>query len=81
MLAVSLVVPVVGVTRADRTSSLARPAISPLVQRAVQWSYFPDAERGSEPLASPRFDTLLAAAMPPTLVQTAVADTLAPEGA
>lgn len=80
-LAVALTVPVTDVSRTDRTSSIPKPAISPVVQRAVAWSYFPDAGRRREHLASPRFDRSLAAAMPPTLVQTAEFDTLAPEGA
>ncbi|MGL5850307.1 MAG: alpha/beta hydrolase [Phycicoccus sp.] len=78
--AASLVVPVTHMTRTDRTSPAARPAISPFVQRLVAWAYFPDAERRSEPLAAPRNDTHLAAAMPPTIVQTGELDTLAPEG-
>lgn len=42
---------------------------------------FPDLERRQEALAAPRYDTRLAEAMPPTLVQTGEYDTLAPEGA
>jgi acetyl esterase len=80
-LAVALTVPVTDNTRTDRTSSIARPAISPVVQRAVAWSYFPDVERRREALASPRLDESLVEAMPPTLVQTGEHDTLAPEGA
>lgn len=79
--AVSLVVPGTDFTRTDRTSSIPRPAISPFVQRLVAWAYFPDVERRQEALASPRYDDHLAGAMPPTLIQTAEHDTLAPEGA
>lgn len=80
-LAASLIVPVTDMSRTDRTSALARPAISPFVQRMVSWAYFPDAERRREPLAAPRFDASLPEAMPPTLIQTGEYDTLAAEGA
>lgn len=80
-LAVSLVVPVTDMSRTDRTSSIPRPAINPFVQRLVAWAYFPDVERRQEALAAPRYDTRLAEAMPPTLIQTGEHDTLAPEGA
>ena len=80
-LAVSLTVPFTDATLTARTSSSPKPAISPLVLRAVAWSYFPDRERRREPLASPRFDPDLPAAMPPTLIQTGGVDTLAAEGA
>jgi acetyl esterase len=80
-LAVALTVPVTDMSRTDRTSPIPKPEISPLVQRAVAWSYFPDVERRREPLAAPRYDDALADAMPPTLVQTGEFDTLAPEGA
>lgn len=79
-IAVSLIVPVTDMTRADRTSAARRPAISPFVQRLVAWAYVPDEGRRREPLATPRYDDRLSAAMPPTLVQTARSDTLAPEG-
>ena len=79
--AAALIVPVTDVSRTDRTSRKRRPAISPLVQRFVGWSYFPDAERRQEPLASPRYDASLGDGMPPTLVLTAEFDTLAAEGA
>ncbi|MGL5819491.1 MAG: alpha/beta hydrolase [Phycicoccus sp.] len=78
--AAALIVPVTHMTRTDRTSPAARPAISPFVQRLVAWAYFPDAGRRSEPLAAPRNDTRLANAMPPTIIQTGALDTLAPEG-
>ncbi len=80
-LAVSLVVPVTDMSRTDRTSPIPRPAINPFVQRLVAWAYVPDVERRREALASPRYDRQLAAAMPPTLIQTGEHDTLAPEGA
>lgn len=79
--AIALVVPVIDVTRTDRTSSIRRPAISPLVQRFVGWAYFPDVERRREPLASPLFDDTLAEVLPQTLILTGSNDTLAPEGA
>ncbi|MGL3199084.1 MULTISPECIES: alpha/beta hydrolase fold domain-containing protein [Curtobacterium] len=79
--AIALVVPVIDVTRTDRTSSIRRPAISPLVQRFVGWAYFPDVARRREPLASPLFDDTLAGVLPPTLILTGADDTLAPEGA
>jgi acetyl esterase len=79
--AIALVVPVLDVTRTDRTSSIRRPAISPLVQRFVGWAYFPDVVRRSEPLASPLFDDTLTRVLPATLVLTGQHDTLAPEGA
>lgn len=73
--------PFTDATLTARTSSIPKPAINPLVLRAVASSCFPDAERRREPLASPRFDPDLAAAMPPTLNQTGGVDTLAAEGA
>lgn len=79
--ALALVVPVIDVTRTDRTSSIRRPAISPFVQRFVGWAYFPDVARRREPLASPLFDDTLARVLPPTLILTGSNDTLAPEGA
>ncbi len=79
--AIALVVPVIDVTRTDRTSSIRRPAISPLVQRFVGWAYFPDVARRREPPASPLFDDTLAGVLPPTLILTGADDTLAPEGA
>lgn len=79
--AVSLIVPVTDMSRTDRRSSTPRPVISPFVQRLVAWAYFPDVERRREPLAAPRYDAALPAAMPPTLIQTGRLDTLAPEGA
>ncbi|MEV7933700.1 alpha/beta hydrolase [Curtobacterium sp. NPDC089185] len=79
-LAVSLIVPVTDMSRTDRTSSISRPAINPFVQRLVSWAYFPDADRRREPLAAPRYDPMVPAAMPPTIIQTGEYDTLRPEG-
>jgi acetyl esterase len=79
--AAALVVPVVDATRWDRRSPRGgRALISPLVQKAVVTSYFADSSRRREPLASPLLDPHLAAAMPPTLIQTGDRDTLGPEG-
>lgn len=78
--AAALIVPVTDVTRADRTSSIPKPAISPFVQRMVERSYFADVTRRREPLASPRLDAQLASKMPDTLILTAEHDTLRPEG-
>jgi acetyl esterase len=78
--AVALVVPVTDVVRTDRTSRYRRAAISPFIQRFVQWAYMPDPTRRSEPLASPRYDPALAGSMPPTIIQTGELDTLAAEG-
>lgn len=80
-LAVSLIVPVTDNTEALRSSPISRPAISPLVLKMVRWAYFPEAERRTEALASPRYDATLPACMPPTLVQTGANDSLAAEGA
>ncbi|GAA2003274.1 alpha/beta hydrolase [Nakamurella flavida] len=80
-LGVGLFVPVLDVTRTDRTSVIPRPAIGPFVQRFVGWSYFPEVARQREPLASPCRDPHLARAMPPTVILTGEQDTLAPEGA
>lgn len=79
--AACLTVPVLDLTRADRTSPARRPAISPFVQRFAQWAHVPDPARRAEPLASPALDEHLADAMPPTLVLTAELDTLAGDGA
>lgn len=79
-LAAVLIVPVTDVTRSDRRSAARRPQISPLVQGIVVGSYFADAARRREPLASPRFDDDLPRKMPRTLVVTAQLDTLRPEG-
>lgn len=70
---------VADVTRSDRTSAQRDAKIAPWVQRLVNDSYFVDAERRREPIASPLFDEHLAAALPATLVLTGEYDTLAPE--
>lgn len=77
--AVSLIVPIVDVVRSDRMSAVRFPAINSLVQRFIQWSYFPDEARRHEALASPRYDGDVGELMPPTLIQTGATDTLAPE--
>ncbi len=78
--AAALAFPVVDLSRADRTSVKARPRISRRIQRLVIDSYLVDTSRSREPLASPRFDDELTAAMPPTLILTGALDTLGPEG-
>jgi acetyl esterase len=71
---------VVDMTRSDRTSSLRRPMISPIVQRMVERLYVVDESVRREPLASPILDEDLAAKMPPAvLIQTGDLDTLGPE--
>ncbi|MEV0668979.1 alpha/beta hydrolase [Mycobacterium sp. NPDC050441] len=78
--AAALAFPVIDLSRADRTSGKARPRISRRIQRLVIDAYLVDTSRSREPLASPRFDDELAAAMPPTLILTGELDTLGPEG-
>ncbi|WP_441962921.1 alpha/beta hydrolase fold domain-containing protein [Mycolicibacterium houstonense] len=78
--AAGLAFPVVDLSRTDRTSDKARPRISRRIQRLAIDAYLVDTSRSREPLASPRFDDELAAAMPPTLVLTGALDTLGPEG-
>jgi acetyl esterase len=70
---------VADVTRVDRTSAKRNAKISPPLQRLVNDTYFVDASRRSEPIASPLFDATLALALPPTLIMTGEYDTLAPE--
>lgn len=67
------------VSRTDRTSTKTRPFVSPLMQRLIAETYFADASRRREPLASPLFDPDLALAMPPALIMTGGLDTLGPE--
>lgn len=67
------------VTRTDRTSPLPKPVISQQVQQLAADTYFADASRRTEPLASPRLDHDLAAKVPPTLILTGEYDTLGPE--
>ena len=66
-------------TRVDRTPAKPDAAITPWLQRLVNATYFADASRRREPLASPFFDDELAAALPSTLIVTAADDALAPE--
>ena len=71
---------VADMTRTDRTSSISRPMISPMVQRMVERLYVVDSSVRRSPLASPMLDGDLAAKMPPAvLVQTGDLDTLGPE--
>jgi len=70
---------VADITRADRTSVKRNASISPWVQYVVRETYFADASRRFEPLASPRYDPDLASALPATLILTGEYDTLAPE--
>jgi acetyl esterase len=70
---------VADVTRADRTSVKRDASIAPWMQRLVRDTYFVDASRRSDPIASPLGDANLAAALPSTLVMTGAFDTLAPE--
>jgi acetyl esterase len=70
---------VADVTRADRTTGKRGEKISPALQRLVNDTYFADASRRLEALASPLFDPHLALALPATLIMTGEDDTLAPE--
>jgi acetyl esterase len=70
---------VADVTRSDKTSAKPAASIAPWVQRLVLDTYFADASRRAEPLASPLYDRELAQALPPTLIMTGEDDTLAPE--
>ncbi len=70
---------VADVTRTDRTSAKRGAAIAPWLQRLVNETYFVDASRRAEPLASPLGDVRLAEALPPVLILTGADDTLAPE--
>lgn len=67
------------VSRTDRTSPLARPMVSAAVQQLAGDTYFADATRRREPLASPIFDKQIARKLPPTLILTGEYDTLGPE--
>jgi acetyl esterase len=77
--AIALGCAVADVTRIYRASAKARPMVSPRMQRLVGNTYFANASRRREPLASPLFDPDLAQAMPPTLIMTGGLDTLGPE--
>ncbi len=70
---------VADVTRADRTSRKRNAKIAPWLQRLTSETYFADASRRGDPLASPLYDDGLAAALPATLIMTGADDTLAPE--
>ncbi len=70
---------VADVTRADRTTGKRFEKIPPALQRLVNDTYFADASRRSEALASPLLDPHLARALPATLIMTGDHDTLAPE--
>lgn len=70
---------VADVTRADRTSAKRHAKIAHWVQYVVRETYFADASRRREPLASPLYDTTLAHALPATLIMTGEYDTLAAE--
>lgn len=70
---------VVDATRTDRSSPKPNPMVNTRLQKLTVESYFPDATRRREPLASPFYDPNLAAALPPTLIMTGALDTLAPE--
>jgi acetyl esterase len=67
------------VTRTDRRSAKRFAKISPALQRLVNDTYFADAARRLEAIASPFFDPHLALALPATLIMTGEYDTLAPE--
>lgn len=75
-----LVVPPVDVTIPPEqlTSALAKPMVDVALWRAVQGTYFVEAARRAEPLASPALDADLKAALPPTLILAAEYDTLTP---
>lgn len=75
-----LAFPVVDLSRTDRTSVKKYARIPPLVQRLAVAAYVADPGVCRETLASPIFDTGLAAAMPPSLILTGDLDTLGPEG-
>ena len=70
---------VADVTRTDRTSIKRHAKISQSIQRLVSDTYFVDASRRSDPIASPRYDEHLARALPATLIMTGEYDTLAAE--
>ncbi|GAB2669364.1 alpha/beta hydrolase [Saccharopolyspora gloriosae] len=79
--AAAVVVPLVDATipPQDYTSALPRPQVGPCIARLVRDTYFVDAERRADPLASPLLDPDLAAALPPLLVISAEHDTLTPQ--
>jgi acetyl esterase len=70
---------VADVTRSDRTAAKRFAKVSPALQRLVNDTYFADASRRREAIASPSFDPHLALAIPPALIMTGEYDTLGPE--
>jgi acetyl esterase len=70
---------VADVTRTDRTSGKRNAKISQTIQNLVKETYFVDAARRLDPIASPLYDKNLAAALPATLIMTGEYDTLAAE--
>ena len=65
--------------RADRTTAKRDAKIAPWLQRLVLDTYFVDAARRADPIASPLRDENLPRALPATLVMTGEYDTLAAE--
>ncbi|WP_243795180.1 alpha/beta hydrolase [Saccharopolyspora gloriosae] len=79
--AAATLVPMVDATIAPRdyTSALPAPQINPRIVRLIRDTYFVDAERRTDPLASPLLDPDITAALPPLLVLSAEHDTLTPQ--
>jgi acetyl esterase len=75
------IVPVVDLTLAPETytSTLNKPLVSPWLIRLMQETYFVEAERWKEPLASPAFDEQLAQYTPPLLIIGGGFDSLTPQ--
>lgn len=75
------VVPIVDLTLAPEqyTSALDKPIVNAEVIRLMQATYFVEAARRGEPLASPAFDTHLAGYVPPLLIIGGGHDSLAPQ--
>lgn len=76
-----LIVPAVDVTLAPETyvSDIPRPFVGPAMVRLMQQTYFADASRRGEVLASPALGGEELAALPPLLVFGAQHDTLRPQ--
>ena len=70
---------VADVTRSDRRSEKRNASVAPVLQWITNATYFADASRRVEVIASPLFDARLAEAVPDTLILTGEYDTLAPE--
>ena len=70
---------VADVTRSDKTSPKRNAALSPLMLRISNDTYFADTARRTEVLASPAYDRDLAVALPATLILTGADDVLGPE--